>query len=172
MPPEAEHGGTITSLSTRRSLPHAISEAALGRMTLELDRIGGRRGKITRLGTGLAWSTRALEVHIDIDATGTRVLVWRRLAPALRRRRASLGALGFFLGALTISLAEALGLLRGGFEAPIVLALLGLGAALGMHVAGEQHTRALPARRAELEFIADRLMQLAAARDTPLALDG
>ena len=172
LPPEAEHGAAITSVSTRRSLPHAISEAALGRMTLELDRVSDRRGKVTRVGTGLIWSTRALEVHVDVDAAGTRVLVWRRLAPALRRRRASLGVLGLFFGALSITLAEAMGLLSGGFEGPIVLGLLGVGVAMGIHVADEHHERALPARRAELEFLADRLMQLAAAREAPLAPDG
>ena len=57
------------------------------------------------------------------------------------------------------------GLLNGGLEPLIVFGLLGTGGALGMTHAQQRHTAALPAERAELEFIADRVAVLAASRD-------
>jgi len=165
-PAEGEDGAVITSLSTRRVLPSAITESALTRITRELDRLERTRGRVVRLGTGLTWSTAALEVHVDLDHDGTRILVWRRLKWALRRRVAWSMMLGFFFGALGIGVVDGIGLLNGGgFEIAIIFTLLATGAFQGLRVAHERHARALPAQRAHLEFIADRILQLARAPD-------
>ncbi len=162
-PPEERGDGTITSLSTRRAIGEPLSEAALDRLTRELDRLEGTRGKIVRLGAGLTWSTPALEVHVDLDRDGTQLLVWRRLGSRLRRRAAGWTSLGFLGGALAIPVAEAFGSMGGGFEVAVVLGLLGGGAFIGLRTAHDRHAAALPARRAELEFIADRLLVVAGA---------
>jgi serine/threonine protein kinase len=163
-PAEAEDDGVITSLSTRRVLPSAITESALTRITRELDRLEGARGKVVRLGTGLTWSTSALEVHVDLDHDGTRILVWRRLNWALRRRVVWSMMLGMFFGALGIGVADGIGLLQGGgFEVMIIFTLLATGVFQGRRVGHERHAKALPAKRVQLEFIADRIMQLARA---------
>jgi serine/threonine protein kinase len=171
-PAETRDDGMITSLSTRRVLPTAITEAALTRITRELDRLEGARGKVVRLGTGLTWSTPALEVHVDLDHEGTRILVWRRLSRALLRRVVVCMGLGFFFGALGIGVADGFGLLMDDLELLVVLVLLGTGLFQGRHVAHERHARALPVARAQLEFIADRVVQLARAPEPALSISG
>lgn len=172
LPAEIERDGVVTSLSTRRLLPGAISEAALVRITRELDRLEGTRGKVVRLGTGLTWSTAALEVHVDLDRAGTRILVWRRLSRALRRRVAWSMALGFFCGALGIAVADGFGLLVRAYEALFVFGLLGMGLVQGLRVAHERHAKALPAMRAQVEFVADRIAQVGGAVEASTALSG
>ncbi|HWB82176.1 MAG TPA: serine/threonine-protein kinase [Nannocystaceae bacterium] len=171
-PAESRDDGVITSLSTRRALRTAITEAGLARITRELDRLEDTRGKVVRLGTGLTWSTPALEVHVDLDHDGTRILVWRRLSRALMRRMAVSMVLGFFFGTLGIAIADAIGLLGGDLEAIVILGLLAIGVSRGRRAAHERHARALPAERAQLEFIADRVVQLARAPEPSLALPG
>src|SRR5690606_16778099 len=84
LPPE-DDGGVVTSVATRRSLPGLLDESTVKVLLRELDRLGGRRGKVAKLGPSVAWSTRELEVHIDPSARGTQLLVWRRLDRTLRR---------------------------------------------------------------------------------------
>jgi serine/threonine protein kinase len=164
-PPEAHGDEVITSLSTRRTLPVPLSAAALDRITRELDRVEGRRGKIVRLGAGLTWSTSALEVHVDPDQGGTQLLVWRRLRGALRRRSILWAAFGSFLGTIAIAVFDAFGMMQGGFEPALVLMCLLGGSWQGLHYARARHTRALPTHRAYLDFVADRLAMLASAPD-------
>ncbi len=170
LPPEVQLDGVVMSLATRRTLPTRLSEAALGRVVGELERVEGRRGKIVRIGSGLTWSTPALEVHLDLDGSATQLLVWRRLAPSLRSRTVQWTLLGFLAGALAIPIAEGFGWLGNGLEAAVVFGLLGMGSFLGFRTARDRHERALPVHRAQLEFIADRLLVVAAAQ--PAALGG
>lgn len=163
LPAQGEHGDVVTSISTRRLLPVAISEDALARITRELDRLEGTRGKVVRLGSGLTWSTAALEVHVDVDLEGTRVLVWRRLSRKLRRRIVVSMALGFFYGAMALAVADGVGLLVGAYEALFVFGLLGTGLWQGWRVAHERHAAALAGERAGVEFVADRVLQIGRA---------
>ncbi len=171
-PPELEDGGAVTQLTARRSLPGAVSEAALERMTRELDRLEHARGRVARLGTGLTWTTEALELHVDVDERGTNLLLWRRLGGALRRRLVRSGILGFFGGSLAIPIAEGLGWLRGGNDAAVVLGLLVGGVWMGVRAAKRRAQAALPGERAQLEFVADRVAQLARGRELPLPPGG
>ena len=165
LPPEVPRDGVITSLSVRRHISGEITAGARERIARELARLEGRRGKLALLGRGFTWSNRALEVHVDVDATGTRVLVWRKLARSIRKRRVLWTVLGVIAGGMGIAVADGIGLLNGGLEPLIVFGLLGTGGAMGMTHAQQRHTAALPAERAELEFIADRVAVLAASRD-------
>jgi hypothetical protein len=122
---------------------------------------------VERLGTCLAWSTRKLEVHVDVTPGGTEILVWRRLQGELRRRTAGFMLLGCWLGSLFIAVTMgALDPLRGAVEflAPLIVigSLVG-GAVMGYRKAIGRHARALPSARADLEFVADRLVGLARA---------
>ncbi len=167
MPPEAEGEGPTTSVSLRRVVPGVLSQSALDRVTRELDRLEGRRGKVVRLGGGLTWSTRALEVHIDPTEGSTQILVWRRLDDALLMRTAVSMGLGFILGAMSIAVFDGFGLLTRDSELVIILACLFGGALLGRRRSHQRHALALPARRAELEFIADRIVTLSRAPELP-----
>ncbi|MBX7084747.1 MAG: serine/threonine protein kinase [Nannocystaceae bacterium] len=171
-PPELHESGAVTQLTARRSLPGVVSEAALERMTRELDRLERVRGRVARLGTGLTWTTEALELHVDVDERGTNLLLWRRLGGALRRRFLRSGIAGFFAGALAIPIAEGLGWMRGGHDAAVVLGLLIGGAWLGVHAARRRAQAALAGERAQLEFVADRVAQLARGRELPLPSGG
>ena len=93
------------------------------------------------------------------------MLVWRKLARSIRKRRVLWTVLGVIAGGMGIAVADGIGLLNGGLEPLIVFGLLGTGGAVGMTHAQQRHTAALPAERAELEFIADRIAVLAASRD-------
>jgi serine/threonine protein kinase len=165
VPPDVERGDVVTSLSTRRTLPHAISEAALDRITRELDRLENKKGKVVRLGGGLTWSTPALEVHVDPGRVGTEILVWRRLTTALRTRTALSMLAGFIVGAFVLAGLAETGLFDEALAPLIVLATLGGGPLLGLRSSHRRHAKALPPRRAQLEFIADRLVMLASAPD-------
>ncbi|MBC7978496.1 MAG: hypothetical protein H7138_26215, partial [Myxococcales bacterium] len=166
-PPDAHDDGPVTSLSTRRALATPLTAAALERITRELDRLEGRRGKVVRLGASLTWSTPALEVHVDPVVGGTQLLVWRRMSWALRLSSAFWMLFGLVCGALGIAIAEGCGMLQGGFEMILIFVLLGGGAYQGLHFGYARHARALPARRAQLDFIADRLVLLASGGDQP-----
>jgi len=165
VPPDVERGDVVTSLSTRRTLPHAVSEAALERITRELDRLEKKKGKVVRLGGGLTWSTPALEVHVDPGRAGTEILVWRRLSLGLRIRSALSMAAGALIGAFVLTIFEESGALDSDLAAVLVLVMLLGGAALGLRSSHRRHAKALPPRRAQLEFIADRLVMLATAPD-------
>src|SRR5262249_39953419 len=141
------------------------SEAALERMIRELDRLEHRKGKVVRLGRSLAWSTIALEVHVDPGRAGTEILVWRRMSLALRIRTTLWMAAGFLLGALVLTIFEEGGMRDDALLPIFLLVMLGGGALLGRRVGHRRHASALPARRAQLEFIADRLVMLASAPD-------
>lgn len=162
-PAESDLGGVITSVSTRRLIAGSISDTGLVRIARELDRLEGRRGKVERLGTGMTWSTKTLEVHVDPEEGGTRVFVWRKLQRGLRKRIALSMALGFFFGTMGIAVADGIGLLVGAYEALFVFGLLATGLWQGHRVAHEQHAKALPGARAQVEFMADRVVQLGRA---------
>jgi len=173
LPSDESHEGTPQSLSTRRTLPEVLDEATLEILARELDRLGGRRGKVERLGTCLAWSTRKLEVHVDVTPHGTEILVWRRLAGELRRRMVGWMLLGTWLGCLFMAVViSGLEPIRGALEAVAMVVVFGSligGAAMGYRKALRRHVQALPSVRADLEFMADRLVGLARA-NAPRAL--
>ncbi len=164
-PPGDDLGDQTTSVSTRRRLPHPVDPSALEIMVRELDRLAGRRGKVQRLGASLTWTTKTLEVHVDVDARGTELLVWRRLGRAMRRRTVLWTGLGTWLGSLMIAVFGNSGLFDTDlFEALIPLMVFGPllgGGWMGYRKAQSRHRRALPAARAEIDFIADRISGLA-----------
>jgi predicted Ser/Thr protein kinase len=165
VPPDVERADVVTSLSTRRTLPHALSEAGLDRITRELDRLEKTKGKVVRLGAGLTWSTRTLEVHVDPGRESTEILVWRRLSIGLRIRSAlSMGA-GFVLGMIVAATLEEILALDGDAMPIVLLITLVGGAVLGLRTSHRRHAETLPPRRAQLEFVADRLVMLALAPD-------
>jgi serine/threonine protein kinase len=173
LPSDESHEGLPQSLSTRRTLPEALDEATLEILTRELDRLGGRRGKVERLGTCLAWSTPKLEVHVDVTPRGSEILVWRRLAGELRRRTVGWMLFGTWLGCLFMAVMLAsLEPIHGAVaEALSILVVFGSligGATMGYRKALGRHARALPSARADLEFVADRLVGLARANHRAL----
>jgi serine/threonine protein kinase len=174
-PSEESHEGLITSLSTRRALSEVLDHTTLEILSRELDRLEGRRGKVARLGACMAWSTHKLEVHVDASPRGTEILVWRRLTSDLRRRVVGWMLFGTWLGCLFMAIVlNALEPIRGPIEAVAMFVVFGSligGAAMGYRKALGRHTRSLPAARADLEFIADRLVGLARA-NAPRALGG
>jgi hypothetical protein len=173
LPSEEAREGHATSLSTRRTLAGVVDEATIEILTRELDRLEHRRGKVERLGACVAWSTRGLEVHVDVTPQGTEILVWRRLEDQLRRRAVGWTVFGCWLGCMFIAVTlGGMDLAHGALEALVPLVVLGSligGSVMGYRKALGRHARALPSERAKLEFIADRLVGLARA-NAPRAL--
>ncbi|MEM9455974.1 MAG: serine/threonine-protein kinase [Myxococcota bacterium] len=169
-PPNEDLDGHPTSLSTRRTLV-ALSEDTQQLLVRELIRLEGRRGKVERLGSCLTWTSRELEVHLDVSAQGTELLVWRKLQH--RRRRATFGwmAFGMWLSSIFIAAIEGSGLVSS-IETFELVPLFVIGTLFGGGVAGYRKAqrrlaRSLPAERARLEFIADRLVALGQANPSP-----
>ncbi len=173
-PAEETEEGLVTSISTRRSLPEVLDGTTLVILTRELDRLGGKRGKVERLGACMTWSTRKLEVHVDVTARGSEIFVWRRMTGELRIRTVAWMLFGTWLGSLFLAVT------LGGMELDevldplvplIVMASLLGGAVMGYRKALGRHVRSLPAVRADLEFVADRLVALSRA-NAPRELRG
>src|SRR5262249_11000590 len=126
LPSEEAHEGAPKSLSTRRTLPEALDDATLEILARELDRLGGRRGKVERLGTCLGCSPRSAGVHVDVTPRGPEILVGRRMAGELRRSIARWMVLGPWLGCLFMAVALAsLEPIHGAAEALALLVVFG-----------------------------------------------
>ncbi|MEM7154331.1 MAG: serine/threonine-protein kinase [Myxococcota bacterium] len=161
--PSESDGGLTTSISTRRSIAGSLDDAALEILARELDRLEGSRGTVDRLGASMTWTTRSLEVHVDVGADRTEILVWRRLGRQLARRTARWMALGFFLSNMFIAMVAGSGALDQ-TESLIPIVVIGsllTGLTTGYRKGRARHVRALPSARAHLDFVADRLVGLA-----------
>ena len=108
--PSEQEGDVVTSISVRRSLPVRLDDATLEILARELDRLEGTRGRVERLGLSMTWTTHALEVHVDVHAHGTELLVWRKLVHIRRRRTFGWMALGVWLSCMFLAVVEGSGL--------------------------------------------------------------
>ena len=161
--PSSGDGELTTSLSTRRSIAGRLDDATLEILGRELDRLEGKRGTVERLGSSMTWTTRSLEVHIDVGADRTEILVWRRLGRQLVNRSIRWAALGGFLANMFIAMVAGSGALdqQESLIPIVVIGSLLTGVTTGYRKGRARHVRALPSAKAHLDFMADRLVGLA-----------